>query len=142
MTTNTLKITYKQQDDHRTAAAERLERAVAGERGQAVEQDARFIINFEEFDDVARLMRTSNLQLLEAIVTTQPDSIRQAAQEVERDYREVHRNLQELESLGVIEFHAEGQRKRPVLREGAEAIDFSIRFPDESETPGLPGASI
>jgi len=129
MTDSTLKITFKQHDKHRNAARERLERAEAGERGDAIEQDVRFILNFETYDDVARLMRTSNLKLIEAIVEHQPDSIRAAAAAVDRDYREVHRNLNELEDLGVIEFEAAGQGKKPVLRAGAETIDFSIQFP-------------
>lgn len=141
MTENTLKITFKQRDDHRDAARERLRRAEAGESGDAIEQDVRFILNFEEFDDVDRLMRTSNLELIEAIVSKRPESIRQAAAAVDRDYREVHRNLKELESLGVVEFETEGQSKKPILREGAENIDFSLRFPRPVENDELPGAS-
>ena len=129
MTENTLKITFKEQDEHRTAARERLRRAEAGESGEAVEQDVRFILNFEEFEDVERLMRASNLELVEAIVTDRPESIRQAAAAVDRDYREVHRNLKELEALGVVEFETVGKSKKPILREGAENIDLSIRFP-------------
>lgn len=132
MTDDTLKITFKQRDDHRDAARERLRRAEAGESGETIEQDVRFVLNFEEFDDVAQLVRTSNLELIEAIVSERPESIRQAAAAVDRDYREVHRNLRELESLGVVEFEEHGQRKRPVLRAGADAIDFSIRFPRSS----------
>ena len=140
MTENTLKITFRQRDDHRDAARERLRRAEAGESGEAIEQDVRFILNFEEFDDVDRLMRTSNLELIEMIVAHQPESIRDAAGVVDRDYREVHRNLKELESLGVIEFETSGQSKKPILRAGAENIDFSFRFPP---SPGgeIPGAS-
>ena len=74
-------------------------------------------------------MRTANLELIEAIVDDQPASIRDTATAVDRDYREVHCNLEELESLGVLEFENDGQRKRPILRAGAEAIDFSIQFP-------------
>jgi|AntDeeMetagen134_2_1112570.scaffolds.fasta_scaffold00513_15 predicted transcriptional regulator len=133
MTENTLKITFKQHDEHQNAARERLRRAEAGESGEAIEQDVRFVLNFEEFDDVDRLMRTSNLKLVEAIVSQRPESIRQAAAAVDRDYREVHRNLKELESLGVIEFETNGQSKKPILREGAENIDFSIRFPRPAE---------
>ncbi|MBX0288507.1 transcriptional regulator [Haloarcula salinisoli] len=129
MTTNTLKITFKQRDDHRVAAQKRLERAEAGETGDAIEQDARFVLNFEEYSDIDQLMRERNLKLIEAIVEHEPDSIQAAAAAVDRDYREVHRNLQELESLGVIEFEDDGQRKRPQLRGGAENIDFSIQFP-------------
>ena len=141
MTDSTLKITFKQHDKHRNAARERLERAEAGERGDAIEQDVRFILNFETYDDVARLMRTSNLELIEAIVEHQSDSIRAAAAAVDRDYREVHRNLNELEDLGVIEFEAAGQGKKPVLRAGAETIDFSIQFPSR-ESGELTGASV
>lgn len=141
MTENTLKITFQQTEEHRNAARERLSRAEAGEAGDAIEQDVRFILNFEEFDDIARLMRTSNLKLIEAIVSEKPASIRDLAETVNRDYREVHRNLTDLESLGVVEFESDGSRKKPKLRGGAENIDFSIRFPRSTDRGEVPGAS-
>lgn len=125
---DTLKITVGQADEHEQAARERLRRADAGETGEAIEQDARFILNFEGFADVAQLMRTSNLELLDAIISEQPDSKRQAAATVDRGYKEVHRNLEELESLGVIEFIQEGASKKPILRGGADTIDFSFQM--------------
>ena len=142
MTDNTLKITFKQQEQHRDAARERLERAEAGKRGDAIEQDVRFMLNFETYDDVASLMRTSTLELIVAIVEDQPASIRAVAAAVDRDYREVHRNLKELEDLGVIEFETAGQGKKPVLRAGAENIDVSIRFPSPPESEELTDASV
>ena len=142
MTNNTLKITFKRADEHREAARERLRRAEAGETGSAIDQDERFILNFETYDALDRLMRTANLELIEAIVDDQPASIRDTATAVDRDYREVHRNLEELESLGVIEFEDDGQRKRPILRAGAEAIDFSIQFPGSPEGEGRSGVSV
>ena len=75
MTTNTLKITFGQADDHRRDARERLERAEASDTSEAIAQDARFILNFEDFREVEQLMRTSNLTLLEIIVDDQPESI-------------------------------------------------------------------
>lgn len=142
MTNNTLKITFKRADEHREAARERLRRAEAGETGSAIDQDERFILNFETYDALDRLMRTVNLELIEAIVDDQPASIRETATAVDRDYREVHRNLEELESLGVVEFEDDGQRKRPILRAGAEAIDFSIQFPGSPEGEGRSGVSV
>lgn len=130
MTENTLKITFGEADNHRTAARERLRRAEADETGAAIEQDARFILDFESFGEVERLMRRSNLELVEAIATEQPSSIRATAKIVDRDYKDVHRNLQELESLGVIEFMSEGSSKKPILREGAREVDFSFRWGD------------
>jgi predicted transcriptional regulator len=84
----------------------------------------------------------SNLELLKTIVSHQPESIRYAATAVDRDYRDVHRNLQELESLGVIEFETHGNRKQPKLRNGAETIDLSIRFPELTDDGELLGASV
>ncbi|MDS0295410.1 hypothetical protein [Halogeometricum luteum] len=63
-----------------------------------------------------------------------PESIRETAQLVDRDYKEVHRNLKELEALGVIEFITDGNSKRPILRDGTEAIDLSITFPIDTDT--------
>ncbi|PSP51642.1 transcriptional regulator [Halobacteriales archaeon QH_1_68_42] len=111
MTTNTLKITFGQADDHRRDARERLERAEASDTGEAIAQDARFILNFEDFREVA------------------------TAEAVDRDYREVHWNLEELEESGVIEFEADNGRKRPILRGEADGIDISISIGPESTDP-------
>ena len=104
MTENTLKITFGEAEEIRKNARERLRRAEAAVDGEAIEQDVQFRLNFETFADVEQLMRSSNLELLKAIVDEDPESIRQTADAVGRDYKEVHRNLSELESLGVIEF--------------------------------------
>jgi hypothetical protein len=37
---------------------------------------------------------------------------------------------------------AVGQGKKPVLRAGAETIDFSIQFPSPPESEELTGASV
>lgn len=132
MTTNTLKITYGQRENNQRAARERLRRAEAGEEFD--EQDAAFILNFEDLDDVEQLMRRLNLQLLDVVASERPESIRETARLVERDYKEVHRNLKELEALGVIEFITDGNSKRPILRDGTEAIDLSITFPIDTDT--------
>jgi len=140
MTENTLKITFQQAEQHHKAAQKRLQRAEKGETGEAIEQDARSIVNTEDFDDIALLMRTVNLKLIETIVGEEPASIQELAETVDRDYREVHRNLSELEELGVIEFTDDGSRKKPILGDGTENIDFSIRFPrtaDRSSSSGI-----
>ncbi|WP_438267788.1 HVO_A0114 family putative DNA-binding protein [Halomarina pelagica] len=74
-------------------------------------------------------MRTSNLELVKSIASKHPESISEAAAAVDREYREVHQNLAELESLGVIEFETSGQQKQPILRRRVEAIEVSIQFP-------------
>ena len=133
MTENTLKITFGEGKEIRENARERLRRAEAGEAGETIQQDVQFLLNFETFADVEQLMRSSNLELLKAIVDEGPESIRQTADAVGRDYKEVHRNLSELESLGVIEFVEDGGSKRPSLRAEAENIEFSFRFPPDAD---------
>ena len=132
MTANTLEITYGQRENNQQAARERLRRAEAGETFD--EQEPAFVLNFEDLEDVERLMRRSNLRLLDIVASERPGSIRETARLADRDYKEVHRNLEELESLGVIEFTTEGNSKRPILRGGSEAIDLSIRFPIDGDT--------
>jgi predicted transcriptional regulator len=135
MTENTLRITFGEEEEIEQAARERLRCAEAGEVDETIEQDVRFVLNFETYEDIERLMRPSTLGIIETIVTELPESIRDVAEKVERDYREVHRNLRELEELGVIEFKEMGQRKRPILRAGTEEIEFSFRFPRSSVSP-------
>lgn len=133
MTDPTLKITFGEAKEHEEAARERLRRAETGERGDAIEQNVQFILNFEDYAEVERLMRQSNLELLEAITAEKPASIREAAALVDRDYRDVHRNLNELEDLGVVEFESDGASKRPTLRDGAEELDISFQFGRSSD---------
>ena len=132
MTADTLKITYGQRENNQRAARERLRRAESGEEFE--EQEAAFVLNFEDLDDVERLMRRLNLQLLDIVASERPESIRETARLANRDYKEVHRNLKELEALGVIEFTTDGNSKRPILRDGTEAIDLSITFPIDTDT--------
>jgi iron complex transport system substrate-binding protein len=42
-------------------------------------------------------------------------------------------DIEELEALGVIEFTTAGNSKRPILRDGTEAIDLSITFPTDTD---------
>lgn len=74
-------------------------------------------------------MRILNLELIEVIVSQESVSIRGLTETVDRDYREVHQNLSDLESVSVVEFEDDGSNKKPILCNGAEYIDFSIRFP-------------
>lgn len=111
MTTDrTLHIRVEPPDATRREVRERVR---ALERGEAADGH---VLAFEEQADLARLVSEPNLDILRAIGRHEPASMRRVADLVERDFREVHRNLTELESLGVIEFREEGAAKRPVLR--------------------------
>lgn len=68
---------------------------------------------YHDSDELHRITRPKNLELLRTIVRKRPASIRETARLVERDVRQVHRNLEELEGLGLVDFEDSGRAKRP-----------------------------
>lgn len=105
--------------------SEALDRVRDAERGEAV--DERHVLDFEDEADLARLVSETNLELLRAIAEKEPQSMRHVEEIVERDHKEVHRNLTELEALGVVEFVEEGRAKRPIVRFDELEITIPIR---------------
>lgn len=118
----TLKVTVGERDrlDQRTRS--RIEAVQAGEDID----DAQPVLNFGSYAELSRLLSPKNLELLEAISEHQPESIREAAELVDRDYKQVHRNLSELEDIGVITFDGggPGQAKKPELAYDGLEIDI------------------
>ena len=122
----TLKVTVGDRDrlDDRTR-----DRIKAAQRGEPLD-DAQPVLTFDSYAELSRLLSPKNLELLEAIAEHEPGSIRAAADLVDRDYKQVHRNLSELERIGVIEFEAGGPggAKRPTL--SYDGLEIEIPFAD------------
>ncbi|WP_135824100.1 HVO_A0114 family putative DNA-binding protein [Halorussus ruber] len=68
---------------------------------------------YHDPDELHRITRPKNLELLRTVVRERPASIRETARLVERDVRQVHRNLEELEALGLLDFEETDRAKRP-----------------------------
>ncbi|NLV08296.1 transcriptional regulator [Haloarcula rubripromontorii] len=124
----TLKVTVGERSrlDQRTRS-----RIKAAQEGEDLD-DVQPRLNFESYDQLNRLLSPKNLELLEAISEHEPASIREAADLVDRDYKQVHRNLSELEDIGVIEFAGggAGQAKKPLL--AYDGLEIDIPFTDSS----------
>lgn len=120
----TLKITVGEADELRDRARERIRTAQEG--GDL--EDTEHVLNFESYADMARLLSEANLELLEAIAENDPSSMREAADLVDRNIKDVHRNLTELESLNVVEFEEDGRAKRPVVRYDRLEIEVDLQF--------------
>lgn len=88
-------------------------------------------MDVESYADLSRLFSAANLELIEAIATADPASMRETAALVDRDFKEVHRNLTELETLGVVELRQEGRAKRPVVP--FDDIEAAIDFVDPGD---------
>lgn len=117
----------------RTGTGEQT-RAEARQRVQALEDGdsvrSRHVLVLDDEDDLQRLLSPANLTLLREIRNNEPDSMRAAAELVGRDFKEVHRNLTELERLNVIEFEESGRAKRPVVRFDEIDVEVSLTAPE------------
>jgi predicted transcriptional regulator len=104
--------------------SELLEDIRALERGDEVEE--RHVLVLDNETELQRLLSPSNLELLRTIRSHEPDSMRAAADLVDRDFKQVHRNLTELDALNVIDLQKEGRSKRPVVRFDEIDIELSL----------------
>lgn len=130
----TLNVTVGEADRIRRTARERIR---AAERGEPLDEDEP-VLNFESYGTLAEFLRETNLELLETIRREEPGSIRETASLVERDYREVHRNLTELDSLGLIRFEGGGAgvAKRPIV--AYDEVNITIPLVDgDGDTSGV-----
>lgn len=122
----TLRVTVGRRDHLDERTRDRIEAAANGDDLD----DAQPVLNFSSYADLSRLLSPKNLELLETIAEKDPDSIREAATLVGRDYKQVHRNLSELEDIGVITFDGggAGRPKKPVL--AYDGLEIDIPFTD------------
>jgi len=120
----TLEVRIQPTEELREEALEKVRKL---EKGEEVE-DMR-VLNLSTERELSRLMSEKNLELLHAIAEHEPSSMRELAKIVERDYREVHRNLEELENLNVVEFIEEGKSKKPVVWYDNIEVNVSLKKP-------------
>jgi predicted transcriptional regulator len=123
-----LRVTVGERDRLDDRTRRRIE---AAEEGVELD-DVQPVLNFSSYAELSRLLSPKNLELLEAIAEREPESISRAAEIVGRDYKQVHRNLSELEDVGVIEFEGggSGRPKKPVL--AYDGLEIDIPFADSA----------
>ena len=111
---------------------ERVEKALkALDRGET--PDPYYERVYRDEDTLHRVTRPKNLELLRTLARERPESIRETARLVDRDVRQVHRNLKELESLGLIEFEEDGRSKRPGVWYDEIAVELPLTGDDETD---------
>jgi predicted transcriptional regulator len=90
------------------------DRLAAIDAGEDIEPaDATLAV--ESLETFGRVFRPTNLRLLEAITTHEPESLRELARIVDRNPPDVLDNINELEIYGLVELVEEGRSKRPVV---------------------------
>lgn len=125
----TLKVTVGDRDRLDQRTRRRLKAAQAGEELDDVQP----ILNFGSYAELSRLLSPKNLELLEAIAEHEPESIREAAELVDRDYKQVYQNLSELDDIGIIEFEGggPGRSKKPILAYDGLEVDLPFIESDD-----------
>jgi len=121
----------------RTGDSERVAETLAAlDSGET--PDPHFERVYHDADELHRITRPKNLELLRTIVRERPESIRETARLVERDVRQVHRNLEELEALGLVKFEETGTARRPTVWYDEIAVELPLGTGSgrESETVG------
>lgn len=90
-------------------------------------------VSFPDIDSALSMFGDATLELLRVIRTQEPASIRETARLVDRDKKNVHKRLRELETLDVIEFVDEGAAKRPVVTFDHIVFDVAVSLTPEED---------
>lgn len=117
-------------DDVFDELEERFAALDAGER-----PDPKYEVVLDQEADLNRLLSATNVELLRTIARETPASIRETARLVDRDVRQVHDNLNELERLNLVRFETDGRAKRPVVWYDDIDIELPIASEPSSSAP-------
>lgn len=109
-TDRTLTVRVASSDDAFDDVADRL---AAIDRGE--EPEPLYRVTFQREKDLQRLLSPKNIELLRTIARESPGSIRELARLVDRDIRQVHDNLRDLETYGLVDVEQAGRAKRPTV---------------------------
>ena len=133
-TGRTLHIRLVGADDERDSMDEFFTALESGENiNPQSESDP--VLRVESLATLSRVLRETNLKLLNAIAEHEPESVRALARAVDRGPKEVLENLEELQNYGLVAFEEDGRAKRPYLP--YEEIDIDIQLPLPHSTGGL-----
>lgn len=106
----TLHVTVESNAEFFDSALTDLRQLEAGE-----ELGDQYVLSLPDETALERLFRAKNIELLRAIATEQPESVRALARTVDRDVKNVSTALDELAELGLVRLEEEGRSKRPVV---------------------------
>jgi len=101
----------------------------AAETDDFEEQDGNATLQFGTYDDLVDSLTPLRLELIQSIAEHTPQSMREAARLVDRDVSDVHSDLKQLETLGVLELEGGGPggAMRPVVP--FDRIEMHIDYP-------------
>jgi predicted transcriptional regulator len=113
----TLRITVESADDA-------FDRARAQLASDDVADEA--VRSFESIADVRQLLTDRRLDVMRSIMTDAPESISDLADRLDRNYADVHGDVQVLADHHVVYFDTDGRSKRPVIPYDRVHLDIEV----------------
>jgi predicted transcriptional regulator len=100
-----LRITVTPDDETIDASRERAREGESGPR----------VVSFGSHSQLRGLLTDKRIELIETIMADAPASISALARQVDRNYAEVHADVEQLADYRVVAFEREGQARRPYI---------------------------
>jgi len=127
---STLRITSKPFEDQKESALDRAERWEQGE-------EVPHVVNFQDASRLQRILTPRRLELVRSLMDAPADSIRDLADRLDRDIRQVHDDVQTLAEYRIVHFCEEGGAKQPYVPYDTVKIEVELTksLGDSSESP-------
>ena len=126
---STLRITSKPFADHKENALDRIERWEGG-------AEVPHVVNFQDASRLQRLLTPRRLELVRSLMDAPAESMRDLADRLDRDIRQVHDDLQLLNEYRIVHFHEAGGAKQPHVPYDTVTIEVELTASvgDESDS--------
>lgn len=82
--------------------------------------------SFDSVADVRQLLTDRRIELMRSIMTAGPDSISDLADRLDRNYSDVHGDVQVLADHHIVYFDTDGRAKRPVIPYDRVRVDIEV----------------
>ena len=82
--------------------------------------------SFERVADVRTLLTERRLDVMRTIMTESPESIQALADALDRNYADVHGDVQVLAEHHIVYFDTDGRAKRPVIPYNRVRVDIEV----------------
>jgi len=82
--------------------------------------------SFEQIGDIRALLTDRRVEVMRTIMSQNPVSITDLADQLDRNYSDVHSDVEVLANHHIVYFDTEGQRKRPVIPYDRIRLDVEV----------------
>ncbi|WP_157512811.1 hypothetical protein [Halapricum sp. CBA1109] len=82
--------------------------------------------SFEQIGDIRALLTDRRVEVMRTIMNQDPDSISDLADQLDRNYSDIHADVEVLANHHIVYFETEGQRKRPVIPYERIRLDVEV----------------